>query len=156
MLSPVAHLSFKLDPMGGDVLRTSLTNNFKVPDPVALMGRLTPNRLYPDLARENNPLLPDTLGNPTLRPELATGIYFAWEHYFCGAGIIAFSPRRDQCLSCRREWNFYMAFEREMTATAKNLLRYRLPLVVFLKFLCDFRHTAQIFFTASISQAFRT
>ena len=88
-LAPLGHIQIKLDPKGKDVLRASLSSSFKTPDPISLMGRLTPNRLFPDLSRSNDPLSPDSIGNPGLRPETATGIDLAWERYLNNGGLVS-------------------------------------------------------------------
>lgn len=89
VLAPMAHLMTKLDPKGRDLLRLSLTRSYKAPDPVLLMGRLSPSRFYPDLSRPNDALYPDSLGNPQLRPELATGVDLTWEHAVGSGGVIS-------------------------------------------------------------------
>jgi iron complex outermembrane receptor protein len=45
----------------------------------------------PSLSRNNDATRPDRTGNPNLKPELATGIDLAYEHYLGRAGILSAS-----------------------------------------------------------------
>jgi len=89
VLSPLLHLNYKFDPKSRDLLRVSLTRSYKPPGLSTLLSRPTVNRLYTDLTRSNTELAPDGNGNPALRPELATGIDLAFEHYFTEGGILS-------------------------------------------------------------------
>jgi iron complex outermembrane receptor protein len=87
--TPVWHLNYKLDPKGRDLIRASLTRSYKAPELNALLDRPSLNGLYPDPTRSNTELSPDRGGNPTLKPELATGLDLAFEKYLAGGGMIS-------------------------------------------------------------------
>lgn len=89
VLSPLLHLNYKFDAKGRELIRASLTRSYKAPDLYALMARPAISSLYPDLSRTNTELSPDRLGNPLLRPELATGLDLAYETYFSGGGMFS-------------------------------------------------------------------
>lgn len=74
--SPIFQTLYKLPNTQGDQLRLALSRTYRAPDMGALIPRryASPNHKY---ANE-----PDTIGNPALRPELATGIDVAYEHYW--------------------------------------------------------------------------
>jgi len=70
-------------------VRASLTRSYKAPDISTLLARPTPNALYTDLSHSNTVLAPDSVGNPALRPELATGLDLAYEKYLSGGGLFS-------------------------------------------------------------------
>lgn len=88
VLTPVLHLNYRLDPKGRDLLRASLTRSYRAPDPASLLGRPSINASYP-LDTTNPEISPDRIGNPGLKPELATGIDIAFEKYFSGGGLMS-------------------------------------------------------------------
>jgi iron complex outermembrane receptor protein len=87
VLSPLLHLTWKLDPKGRDMVRASLTRSYKAPNLGTLLARPSINSSYTDTTRANTELLPDRIGNPALRPELATGLDVAFEKYLAGGGL---------------------------------------------------------------------
>ncbi len=87
VLTPMWHLNYKLDPKASDLIRASLTRSYKAPTLDALLGRAWISNLYPDLTRPNDALSPDRVGNPDLKPELATGFDLAYENYFKAGGM---------------------------------------------------------------------
>ncbi len=87
VLSPLLHLTWKLDPKGRDMVRASLTRSYKAPNLGTLLARPSINSSYTDTTRPNTELLPDRIGNPALRPELATGLDIAFEKYLAGGGL---------------------------------------------------------------------
>jgi iron complex outermembrane receptor protein len=89
VLTPMLHLAYKLDAAGKDLVRASLTRSYKAPDINALLARPTPNGLYPDLSQSNTVLAADSVGNPALRPELATGLDMAYEKYLASGGLFS-------------------------------------------------------------------
>lgn len=89
VLTPMLHVAYKLNAAGKDLVRASLTRSYKAPDIATLMARPTPNALYSDLSQSNTVLAPDSVGNPTLRPELATGLDLAYEKYLPGGGLFS-------------------------------------------------------------------
>ena len=89
VLTPMLHLAYKLNASGKDLIRASLTRSYKAPDINALLARPTPNSLYADLGQSNTVLAPDSVGNPALRPELATGLDMAYEKYLASGGLFS-------------------------------------------------------------------
>ncbi len=87
VLSPLLHLTWKLDPKGRDMVRASLTRSYKAPNPGTLLARPSINSNYTDTRLANTALQPDRIGNPALRPELATGLDVAFEKYLAGGGL---------------------------------------------------------------------
>jgi outer membrane receptor for ferrienterochelin and colicins len=86
VITPMFHLKYKLDEKGEHLFRSSLTSTFKAPEPTQLLARPQVSGLYTDLTQPNDALSPDRIGNPALKPELATGFDVAYERYFPGGG----------------------------------------------------------------------
>lgn len=80
--SPVLHGVWRIPGSVKDQLRMSLTHSYRAPSLADLIA-------LPALSRLNSPTSPDRIGNPALRPELATGIDFAFEHYLERSGIFS-------------------------------------------------------------------
>ncbi|RFP12701.1 MULTISPECIES: TonB-dependent siderophore receptor [unclassified Duganella] len=81
VLSPLLHGVYRIPEHDKDQIRASLTKSYKaanIQDLIAL----------PSLSRLNSATRPDRTGNPDLKPELATGLDFAYEHYLGRSGII--------------------------------------------------------------------
>ena len=90
--TPLLHLNFKPDPKARDLIRASLTRSYKAADVQQLIARPTVNTDYPATgaaARTNTQTAPDRVGNPDLKPELATGLDLAWENYLPAGGLIS-------------------------------------------------------------------
>jgi outer membrane receptor for ferrienterochelin and colicins len=77
--SPLAQTLYKL-PNGKDQLRAALTRTYKAPQPGNLSGRRF-------TSTNNSQIDPDWIGNPKLKPELATGLDASYEHYW-GEGAL--------------------------------------------------------------------
>ncbi|MDH4392566.1 MAG: TonB-dependent receptor [Aquabacterium sp.] len=88
VVTPVWHLTHKFDPKGRDLLRASLTRSYKAPELAQLSNRPGINTLYP-VAGSNVEISPDSMGNPALQPELATGLDLAFEHYLPAGGVLS-------------------------------------------------------------------
>jgi iron complex outermembrane receptor protein len=86
VVSPLAHLRYRLDPKGRELLRASLTRSYRAPDPVQLIERPAISGSYP-ADGPNTALAPDRIGNAQLQPELATGVELAFERYFARGGV---------------------------------------------------------------------
>ncbi len=83
VLSPLLHALWRPAPGSRDQIRMSLTRSYKTPTLYNLVA-------LPALSRDaNSPTSPDRVGNPDLRPELATGIDLAAERYFVGGGLVS-------------------------------------------------------------------
>jgi len=87
VLSPLAHLTYKFDAKGRDLVRASLTRSYKAPNISQLLARPVLASQYADTGRINTEVLPDRVGNPGLRPELATGLDIAFESYGAGGSL---------------------------------------------------------------------
>ena len=88
--TPLLHALWKPDPAKRDQIRMSLTRSYKTPTLYNLVAPLRYSRDYhPDLSLTNVPTQPDRLGNPDLRPELATGIDLGFERYLEGGGVLS-------------------------------------------------------------------
>ena len=73
----------------------SLTRSYRAPTLQNLIAVPTLSTLYP-APGANTASSPDRAGNPGLRPELATGVDVAFEHYLSGHGVVSISAfRRD-------------------------------------------------------------
>ena len=89
VLTPLWHVNYKIDPKGRDLIRGSLTRSYKAPELGSLLGRYALNSKYPSAAEQNEELYPDRVGNPLLKPELATGLDIAYEKYMTGGGMFS-------------------------------------------------------------------
>ena len=89
VLSPLAHLTYKIDPKSRDMVRASLTRSFKAPGISALLARPQINSAYTNTNAANTIISPDRVGNPNLKPELATGLDIAYENYLVNDGIFS-------------------------------------------------------------------
>jgi iron complex outermembrane receptor protein len=82
VFSPLLHGVWKIPGFTKDQIRASLTKSYKSPNVQDLIA-------LPFLSRLNSATRPDRTGNPDLKPELATGLDFAYEHYLSRSGIIS-------------------------------------------------------------------
>ncbi len=91
--TPLLNSLWKPDPAKRDQVRMSLTRSYKTPTLYNLVAPLRYSRDYhpDDLVWQgrNVPTQPDRVGNPDLRPELATGIDLAFERYLEGGGVLS-------------------------------------------------------------------
>jgi outer membrane receptor protein involved in Fe transport len=103
--SPLAQTLYKL-PNGKDQLRAALTRTYKAPAAYALSGRRF-------TATNNSQIEPDWVGNPNLKPELATGIDASYEHYWAEGALFSVAAaarrinnftRRDVVLDAGGKW----------------------------------------------------
>lgn len=86
--TPLLHAVFKPDPKGRDQLRLSLTRSYRSPALASLIGRPSVSARYP-AEGPNTATSPDRVGNPDLKPELATGVDLAFERYLAGGGLLS-------------------------------------------------------------------
>jgi iron complex outermembrane receptor protein len=86
--SPVLHGVWRLGEEGKDnkpdQVRASVTRSYKAP---ALNDLIA----VPTISTYNDATRPDRSGNPNLKPELATGLDLAYEHYLGKSGIVSAS-----------------------------------------------------------------
>ena len=81
--TPLLHALWKPDPAKRDQVRMSLTRSYKTPTLYNLVARPVPSR------ETNSPTRPDRVGNPDLRPEMASGVDVAFERYLAGGGVLS-------------------------------------------------------------------
>ncbi|PWF55160.1 TonB-dependent receptor plug domain-containing protein [Massilia glaciei] len=82
--SPVLHTVWRIPGREKDQLRASLTRSYRA-------APLNDMIAAPALSSNPSPQRPDRTGNPGLRPELATGVDLAYEHYIGKSGILSAS-----------------------------------------------------------------
>ena len=89
VFGPLLQSLWKIPGSKQDQLRLALTRTYRAPT----MQQLLPAIFY---ANFNTEVSADYGGNAGLRPELATGVDAAFEHYFNGGGLVSLSlTRRD-------------------------------------------------------------
>ena len=81
--SPLAQTLYKMEN-GKDQLRAALTRTYKAPQARNLSGRRF-------TSTNNSQTDPDWIGNPDLKPELATGIDASYEHYWAEGALFSAS-----------------------------------------------------------------
>ncbi|GGZ08704.1 TonB-dependent receptor plug domain-containing protein [Pseudoduganella plicata] len=82
VFSPLLHGVWRIPGFEKDQVRASLTKSYKSPNVGDLIAA-------PFLSRLNSATRPDRSGNPDLKPELATGLDIAYEHYIGRSGIVS-------------------------------------------------------------------
>ena len=82
--SPLFQTLYKIPGTKGDQLRFALTRTYKAPS----IQNITPRRFQ---SLSNKETEPDFIGNPDLRPELATGIDASYEHYWGKGAMVSLS-----------------------------------------------------------------
>jgi iron complex outermembrane receptor protein len=82
--SPVLHTVYRIPGARRDQVRASLTRSYKAPNVDDLVAA-------PTFVSDNHPTRPDRTGNPRLKPELATGVDLAYEHYLSRSGVLSAS-----------------------------------------------------------------
>ena len=75
-------------PKSRDQVRVALTRSYKSPTLRNLIARPYLSTLYP-VPGPNVASSPDVVGNPNLKPELATGLDLAFEHYLPAGGLLS-------------------------------------------------------------------
>ncbi len=88
VLTPLLHAVWRPNLEVKDQLRFSLTRSYRSPALQNLIARPTINSMFPGRG-SNEEIHPDQAGNPNLKPELATGLDVAYEHYVPGGGLIS-------------------------------------------------------------------
>ncbi len=87
--SPLFQTLWKFPGSQNDQIRFALTRSYKAPG----INRLIPRR-YTNA--NNSSVTPDFQGNPALKPELATGVDLAYEHFFAEGALLSASVYRRQ------------------------------------------------------------
>ena len=88
VVTPIWHINHKLTAAGRDLVRASITRSYKAPELNQLLARPTRNGNYPANV-SNVEISPDYVGNPALKPELATGLDLAFEKYLPQGGVLS-------------------------------------------------------------------
>ena len=86
--TPLMHAVWKPEPDSHDQIRLSLTRSYRSPTLSNLIARPRINNRYP-APGSNTPTQADIAGNPSLKPELATGLDIAFERYLPGSGLLS-------------------------------------------------------------------
>ncbi len=86
VISPLAHLVWRVNAPQRDQLRLSLTQSYRAPTLQQLVAVPRFSTINPPPGA-NSASTPDTAGNPGLRPERANGVDLAFEHYFGNGGV---------------------------------------------------------------------
>jgi iron complex outermembrane receptor protein len=85
VFTPLLHAMWRPNPESRDQVRMSLTKSFKTPGMASLLARRTYSK------DPSSPTSPDTIGNPNLKPEVATGLDVAVERYLPQGGVLSAS-----------------------------------------------------------------
>lgn len=88
VLAPLLHAVWRPDLDSKDQLRFSLTRSYRSPALQNLIARPSLNSMFPGRGG-NEEIHPDRAGNPGLKPELASGLDVAFEHYVPGGGLLS-------------------------------------------------------------------
>ncbi|HZV64651.1 MAG TPA: TonB-dependent receptor, partial [Telluria sp.] len=80
--SPVFHVVYRIPGHAKDQVRFSATHSYRAPALNDLIAT-------PSFSTDNSQIRPDRMGNPNLKPELAKGLDFAYEHYLGRSGILS-------------------------------------------------------------------
>ena len=83
VFTPLLHAMWRPNPDSRDQVRMSLTRSFKTPSMPTLLARRTYAR------DETSPTNADSVGNPNLKPEVATGLDVAVERYLPQGGVLS-------------------------------------------------------------------
>ena len=86
--TPLAHAVWRPEPGSRDQVRFSLTRSYRSPTLSNLIARPSINTRNP-APGPNTPTQADRAGNPNLRPELASGLDVAYEHYLGAGGLVS-------------------------------------------------------------------
>jgi len=88
VLNPLAHMVWRFDAPKRDQLRLSLTQSYRAPPTQNLVARPRLNAQDP-VPGPNEPTSADFAGNPSLKPEIANGLEFAFERYLKQNGVVS-------------------------------------------------------------------
>lgn len=83
--SPLLHVVWKPDSKARDRVRLGLTRSYRSPQ---LQNLITQPRVV-STTSANSSTNPDAVGNPSLRPEIATGVDLAVERYLPSGGVVS-------------------------------------------------------------------
>jgi iron complex outermembrane receptor protein len=86
--TPLLQAVWRPDEKRRDQVRVALTRSYKSPTLRNLIARPQLSSRYP-VPGANEATSPDSVGNPQLEPELATGLDLAYEHYLPAGGLFS-------------------------------------------------------------------
>lgn len=86
--TPLLHAVWKFESQSKDQLRASLTRSYRSPGLQDLIARPRISGMFPGRG-PNDELHPDRGGNPSLKPELASGLDIALERFLPGSGMLS-------------------------------------------------------------------
>ncbi|WP_028102400.1 TonB-dependent receptor plug domain-containing protein [Pseudoduganella violaceinigra] len=110
--SPLMQTLYKL-PNGKDQLRAALTRTYKAPQASVLSGRRF-------TSTNNSQTDTDFVGNPGLKPELATGIDTSYEHYWNEGAMFSVAAASRRINNFTRRNTFLDSGGRWVTTTMNN------------------------------------
>jgi iron complex outermembrane receptor protein len=87
VVTPLLHATWRPSEQSRDQWRSSLTRSYKSATLSDLIARPSLSQRFPSGANEVGS--PDRAGNPNLRPELASGVELAYEHYLGKGGLMS-------------------------------------------------------------------
>lgn len=115
VFTPLLHAMWRPNPDSRDQVRMSLTRSFKTPTMPTLLARRTYTR------DENSATNPDTMGNPNLKPEVATGLDVAVERYLPQGGVLSASAFYRRVSNLIRNVSSYEASSQRWVSTPQNI-----------------------------------
>ncbi|WP_084451685.1 TonB-dependent receptor plug domain-containing protein [Roseateles chitosanitabidus] len=95
VLTPLLHAVYKLDEKSKEQIRASLTRSYRAPNLNDIVGRLSISNRYACGDPTQPPCTtntidsPDRMGNPGLKPEMATGVEIGYEKYLSKGGLLS-------------------------------------------------------------------
>ena len=115
VFTPLLHAMWRPNPDSRDQVRMSLTRSFKTTTMPTLLARRTYTR------DENSATNPDTIGNPNLKPEVATGLDVAVERYLPQGGVLSASAFYRRVSNLIRNVSSYEASSQRWVSTPQNI-----------------------------------
>jgi iron complex outermembrane receptor protein len=115
VFTPLLHAMWRPNPDSRDQVRMSLTRSFKTPTMPTLLARRTYTR------DENTATNPDTMGNPNLKPEVATGLDVAVERYLPQGGVLSASAFYRRVQNLIRSVTSYESSTQRWVSTPTNI-----------------------------------
>ena len=95
VMTPLLHAVYKLDEKSKEQIRASLTRSYRSPNLNDIVGRLSISNRYACGDPSKPPCTtneidsPDRMGNPGLKPEMATGVEIGYEKYLSKGGLLS-------------------------------------------------------------------
>lgn len=115
VFTPLWHAMWRPDPDSRDQVRMSLTRSFKTPSMPTLLARRTYAR------DDTSPTNADTVGNPNLKPEVATGLDVAVERYLPQGGMLSASVFHRRVQNLIRNVTSFESSTQRWVASPQNI-----------------------------------